>query len=138
MSNLIKGLCLGLVWPILDVSGAQTAFEQACAQLAARQGSDAERLRELFRLDWENSMRENPEFATRVGYPGQNDRWTDESLEAIAQRERELRAPLEVLHSIDSSRLNSADRLNYDLFKKDKRPTRSELRYSSVPRPGPG
>src|SRR5437879_8680162 len=71
---------------------AETPFEQACAKLASRIGKDAERLHALFQLDWEHAMRENPEFATEVGYPGQNDRWTDSSLEAIERRKRELKA----------------------------------------------
>jgi uncharacterized protein (DUF885 family) len=98
---------------------AQTAFEQDCGRLASAQANDTERLRQLFKLDWDHTMRENPEFATEVGYLGQNDRWTDESLEAIARRKRELQAPMKVVQSIDRSRLNVPDQLNYDLFKKN-------------------
>ena len=64
-------------------------------------------------------MLESPEFATMVGYPGQNDRWTDESLEAIAARKRELPAALKALDSVDRARLNPSDQLNYDLFRKN-------------------
>jgi uncharacterized protein (DUF885 family) len=99
---------------------AETAFEQACARLAARQGADAERLHALFKLDWDWTVRQSPEFATEVGYPGQNDRWTDLSLEAIAVRDRELSAPLRALQSIDRARLNPSDQLNYDLFRRNK------------------
>src|SRR4051812_38793931 len=63
-------------------------------------------------------MRENPEFATEVGYPGLNDRWSDNSLEAIACRERELPAPLKVIKTIARVNLSDADQLNYDLFKR--------------------
>src|SRR5438094_6487189 len=49
--------------------GAETAFEQACAKLAGRRGQDAERLRQLFKLEWDYTMHDNPEFATEVGYP---------------------------------------------------------------------
>ena len=100
-------------------SGAQTSFEKACADLAARPGNDSARLNELFKLDWDHTMRENPEFATSVGYPGQNDRWTDLSLEAIARRKRELAAPAKVIQSIDRAHLNEAEQLNYDLFKRN-------------------
>jgi uncharacterized protein (DUF885 family) len=96
---------------------AQTAFEQACSNLAARQGDDPARLHELLKLDWEHTMQENPEFATAVGYPGLNDRWSDLSLEAIAQGKRQAIAPLNAIQSIDRSRLNESDQLNYDLFK---------------------
>jgi uncharacterized protein (DUF885 family) len=97
----------------------QTPFEKDCDELAARTGDDAERLHALFTRVWDYTMRENPEFATEVGYPGLNDRWTDESLEAIARRKRELPAPGKVIESIDRSKLNADDQLNYDLFKKD-------------------
>src|SRR5437899_6370463 len=99
--------------------GAETAFEQACAKLAAAKGNDTQRLQDLFKLDWEHTMRENPEFATEVGYPGQNDRWTDSSLEAIERKKRELRAPLKVIQSLDRAKLSATDQLNYDLFKKN-------------------
>jgi uncharacterized protein (DUF885 family) len=100
-------------------AGSQTAFEKACTELAARQGADGARLNDLFKLDWEYTMRENPEFASAVGFPGQNDRWTDLSVEAIARRKRELAAPLKVIQSIDRSRLNETEQLNYDLFKRN-------------------
>src|SRR6266571_1063046 len=99
---------------------AETQFEQDCAKLAVRQGDHAQRLQELFKLDWDYTMRESPEFATEVGYPGQNDRWTDRSLEAIERRKRELQAPMRVIQSIDRSKLSTTDQLDYDLFKKDK------------------
>src|SRR5439155_6149399 len=95
-------------------------FEQDCAKLASRTGNDAGRLWELFKLDWDHTMRENPEFATEVGYPGQNDRWSDVSLEAIERRKRELHAFMKVVQSVDRSKLNPVDQLNFDLFKKNK------------------
>ena len=96
----------------------QTAYERTCDQLAADSRPDRARLNELFKLNWDYSMRESPESATDVGYPGLNDRWTDNSLAAIARRQRELQAPLKVLNSIDRAKLDAADRLNYDLFRK--------------------
>ena len=98
---------------------AQTKFEQDCDRLASESANDTERLHRLFKLDWGHTMRESPEFATEVGYPGQNDRWTDQSLDAIERRKRELQAPMKVVQSIDRSKLNAADQLNYDLFKKN-------------------
>src|ERR1051325_1857044 len=99
-------------------SHAQTQYERDCNKLAVDKRSDVERLHELFRLNWDYTMHESPEFATDVGYPGLNDRWTDNSLEAIARRNRELQAPLKVLQSIARTNLSGADQLNYDLFKR--------------------
>ncbi|HMG19193.1 MAG TPA: DUF885 family protein, partial [Gemmatimonadales bacterium] len=80
--------------------------------------ADSVRLHQLFAQDWEYTMREYPEFATAVGYPGQNARWTDYSLEAIARRKRELNNPLTALRAIDRARLSPTDQLNYDLFRR--------------------
>jgi uncharacterized protein (DUF885 family) len=98
---------------------SQTDFERECGKLAKVRGKDAERLHKLFKLDWEHTMVESPEFATEVGYSGQNHRWTDNSLEAIARRKRELQAPLKAVESIDRSKLSAADQLSYDLFRKN-------------------
>lgn len=110
--------CLAWVAPG-RAPGAETAFERDCAKLAASQEQGSERLRELFKLHWDYQMREFPEFATSVGYPGQNDRWTDWSLAAIERRKRELQEPLKVLATIDRARLNETDRLSFDLFKRN-------------------
>ena len=59
---------------------AQPAFERECSALAESSAKEGERLDALLKLSWDYTMRENPEFATAVGYPGQNDRWTDLSL----------------------------------------------------------
>lgn len=112
-------------------SAAETPFEQECARLAARVGRDAARLHELFRLHWDYTMREYPEYATEVGYPGQNHRWTDWSLEAIERRKRELAAPLRVLQSIRRARLSAADQLNYDLFRRNLQEALDGARFPS-------
>ncbi len=96
------------------------SFHDRYAALLAnpRHLADSARLHELFRVTWEYQMTEFPEFATDVGYPGQNARWTDNSLAAIARRKRELQQPLAVVNAIRRERLGAADRLNYDLFKR--------------------
>ncbi len=112
---------------------AATPFERDCARLAVHRGNDAARLRELFKLDWEHTMREDPEFASEVGYPGQNDRWSDQSLEGIERRKRELQAPIKVVQSIDRSGLTPADQLNYLLFKKDHEDALEGTRFKAPP-----
>jgi uncharacterized protein (DUF885 family) len=97
-----------------------TAFEQRCAEIVAAKGQrgDAERLHELFDASWEYQLREYPEFATSVGDPRFNGRWTDWSLQAVARRERELEAPAGVVASIERERLGEPDQLSYDLFRR--------------------
>src|SRR5688572_13272 len=97
----------------------QTAFEKQCARLASEQRTDAKRLHDLLELHWDYTLRENPDLATDVGHPDYNDRWPDLSLAAIERRKRELRAVHATIQSIDRSRLDPEDQLNYDLFRKN-------------------
>ena len=96
------------------------SFHDRYAELVAnpRHLGDSARLSELFRVNWQYVMTEFPEFATYVGYPGQNARWTDNSLQAIERRKRELQEPLAVVKSVRRDRLSPPDRLNYDLFRR--------------------
>lgn len=89
-------------------------------QLARVQGvSDSARLHRLFALDWEFLMTEYPEYATLVGYPGQNDRWTDRSVPALRRRADVVRAESVVVGAIHRARLRPADQLSYDIFKRN-------------------
>jgi uncharacterized protein (DUF885 family) len=91
--------------------------------------SDSVRLHQLFAQRWEYTMREYPEFATAVGYPGQNARWTDYSREAIARRKRELNDPANALRTIDRAKLSPTDQLNYDLFSRNLTDALEESRF---------
>jgi uncharacterized protein (DUF885 family) len=95
-------------------------FAREYARLAAAKGAipDPDRFRRLLAVDWRDRMLEAPEYATVVGYPGQNARWSDISLEAIARRKRALDDRRRAVESIDRARLGEADRLDYDLFKR--------------------
>ncbi len=82
-------------------------------------GQDAaQKLRALFKEEWEYNLRENPTFASSLGDRRYNDRWPDESLAAIERRHRHKKAVLEKLQAIDTRALSAADRLNYALFRK--------------------
>ena len=91
--------------------------------------ADSVRLRRLVAQNWEYAMREYPEFATAVGYPGQNARWTDYSFEALARRKRELNEPLATLRTIDRAKLGPTDQLNYDLFRRNLTDAIEESRF---------
>src|SRR6267154_4596008 len=127
--NVLGVAAIGFLLIAAGSAGAQTTFEKDCDKLAAAQGNDAQRLRDLFKLEWAHRMQESPEFATEVGYPGQNDRWTDRSLEAIERRKRELQAPRKVIQSIDRAKLGTAEQLDYDLFKKDNEDAIEGIRF---------
>ena len=79
--------------------------------------TDTSRLHALFADDHAWTMRNYPEFATFSGYPGQNDRWTDQSRAAIEARRHHPDDNLKALNSIDRAKLIPEDQLNYDLFR---------------------
>ena len=110
--------------PALTVAAQQPAQRDWATRynaIAAKKGevADSIRLHQLFDLDWEYGNIEYPEGATYVGYPGQNGRWTDMSVDAIAKRKKELQLPVLVLNTIDRNALSPNDQLNFDLFKRD-------------------
>lgn len=104
---------------------AEDNFEQDIKSIVSNSGklSETERLHKLFDVLWVHQMHEFPEWATSVGFPGQNDRWTDHSLAAYGRRNKETFVMQEALHAIDRSKLSDKDKLNYDLadsgFKRD-------------------
>ncbi len=70
--------------------------------------SESARLKRFFDLYWATRMREFPDLATYVGYPGLGDRWPDRSPETFALIHRIARLELAALSSIDRSRLPAA------------------------------
>src|SRR6476620_8962825 len=107
-------------------------FHARFVELEARRAtSDSARLHALFALDWEYTNVDAPEIATVVGYPGQDDRWTDYSLAAISRRREELADRLLVLRTIDRARLGDADQLSFDVFARNARENVEGTRFPS-------
>ncbi len=86
---------------------------------SARAESASDRFHALLNEDWSYRLNEFPEFGTYVGHPGSNDRWTDVSREAIERRKAHARELLDRVRAIDRAKLDPADRLDYDLFRRD-------------------
>lgn len=108
-------------------------FDRLCDDIIAAKNSapDSQRLHHLFDLDWEYRMTEFPEFATYYGYPGQNHRWSDNSLEAIGRRNEDLTTKKKVLDSIDRESLDEPDHLHFDLFKRELEESLEGTRFRS-------
>ena len=88
------------------------------AASAANPGADeSPALHDLFRRDWDRTMRENPLNASDLGDRRFNDRWPDESRAAIARARAENGVALAALAKIDRSALRPEDQISYDLFK---------------------
>jgi len=76
-------------------------------------------LNAFFEAEWNYQMEQSPARASSMGDRRWNDRWGDQSLEAIKKREEHARDTLARLKKFDRAQLSPADQLNYDLFQKD-------------------
>jgi uncharacterized protein (DUF885 family) len=95
-------------------------FIPLLTRLALAENTDSGKaLNEFFEAEWNYDMEQSPARASSMGDRRWNDRWGDQSLEAIRKREEHANAELERLKKFDRAQLSAADQLNYDLFKKD-------------------
>lgn len=108
-----------VLFPLLAQNNERKQFDDFYADVNRAGGSDSVRLQRLFEADWTRLMFNYPEWATEVGFPGMDDRWTDNSLAAIEQRKRETTLPLQALQEINRAVLNAQDQLSYDLFRRN-------------------
>jgi uncharacterized protein (DUF885 family) len=116
------------------VSAKVTAAQDAKAN-SARQEEAAKNFRTFLERDWKQWMEENPEFATFVGFPGQDRRWTDLSPAGYAERDNHLRAALEEMKKIQRESLPLSEQLNYDLYRQLLETTVEGLQYGDDPMP---
>jgi uncharacterized protein (DUF885 family) len=94
------------------------ASSQTNNNAASGENQEARKFRAFLANDWKRWMEESPEFATYVGYPGQNRRWSDESPAGIEERRKHLRESLEALKQFHREQLPAGEQLNYDLYLK--------------------
>src|SRR3954470_15684200 len=106
--------------PALLLSGSLLLLLPAvlAAGPAAAPASESERLHRLFDRAWEEKLSLTPEFATYIGFPGHNDRWSDYSPAGIERRHAAAREQLKELQSIDRGRLTPGEQVYADLFRR--------------------
>ncbi len=78
--------------------------------------SPAESLHRLLDTEWEWELKEFPEHATSLGDHRYDDRVTDRSAQAIAQRREHHAALLKEVRSIDRAQLQGEDRISRDIL----------------------
>jgi len=64
--------------------------------------SDSQRFKEIVDLTYDYTMLNYPEYATYLGDPRGQDRWTDQSEAATAQRKEDAKTLLTALTSINA------------------------------------
>ncbi|HEY0662601.1 MAG TPA: DUF885 domain-containing protein [Lysobacter sp.] len=92
------------------------AAASAFAVMPVRAQDADTQLKDYLSAQWERGLRDYPENASYNGDNRYNDRWTDRSQAAIAQREAADRAALEQLHAIDRKALSVDSQLDYDTY----------------------
>jgi uncharacterized protein (DUF885 family) len=112
-STLFLGGFIFLIFMNSNLSSAQTS-----SVASAPANSDVQKLRSFLADDWKYWMIEYPEMATSVGFPGQNDRWTDHSPAANERRIHHLDESLKTLRTIPRENLPPEEQLNFDLYQK--------------------
>ncbi len=115
---MVAKLCVPALLALVLIVLPNAAAGQQSGSSDSSASGEVQRLRKFFADDWNYWMVEYPEFATSVGYPGQNARWTDYSTAAVERRNQHLRESVKALETIDRGKLPAAEQLNYDLYKK--------------------
>ncbi len=90
-----------------------------CAVAEVQPDTATATLHQLFELDWERRLADEPTQASRLGDRRYNDRWPDLSLQALARRHRDDQAALAALAAVDRDDLEPLDQVNYDLFRRN-------------------
>ncbi|HET7797354.1 MAG TPA: DUF885 domain-containing protein [Nevskia sp.] len=73
-------------------------------------------LNDLLAEQWQYTLAQSPEFSTILGDYSLNDRWGDNSLAAIARRQKESEAFLKRFEAIDTTGFPEVERLNKTLM----------------------
>ncbi len=100
---------------VLVVSASASAKDCQIFEKAVSRGSESQKLKTFLDVQWKYLMTEYPEYASWVGYPGQDDRWSDHSLKRIAREKKMLQCEVNALKKIKAAKLPAKERLNYDL-----------------------
>jgi len=98
-------------------------------------GDAAAQFRRILDEEWEYGMRENPIWASLLGDRRCNDQWGDRSLAATARRHEHDRELVSRLKQLDRNALPEKDRLDYDLFLKDREDDVEGYAYRGFLRP---
>jgi uncharacterized protein (DUF885 family) len=132
MAAMTLGSAL-LVLPMLVLGHGDA--EAGNAQTPQAQTEEARKFRAYLDADWKRWMEEYPDIATQVGYPGQNNRWTDDSPAGIERRKKHVAESISELKTIHRDALPESERLNFDLYSQLLETSEEGLQYGDDPMP---
>ncbi len=92
-----------------------------CESQILKQSSESDhnkKLNQTLDFIWAQWMKENPELATYLGYPGFNNRWSDRSIAAIEKRKQLPFCHEKMLSKINPKKLTQANQLTLKLILK--------------------
>jgi uncharacterized protein (DUF885 family) len=118
-----------LILPMLIVGHANAAPSPDA------QSEEAHNFRSFLDADWKRWMQEYPDVATSVGYPGQNNRWTDDSPAGIEKRKKHLAESIAQLKTFHADALPESEKLNFDLYSQLLETSQQGLQYGDDPMP---
>ena len=113
----------GVVYPFI-------AMGQAASNAATNE--ETKRFRAFLQEDWKRLMQDYPEWATSVGYPGQNRRWTDDSPAGREERINHLHESAAAMKRFHREQLPANEQLNYDLYLKNLNISEEGLQYGGA------
>ena len=119
--DIIILIAVFMVIPVDGSSDYISDYRNKCNELimAGQSIEEDQRLWQLFDANWKYQMEASPESATWRGYPGQNHRWSDLSLQALNDGKEIDRLTLKTILSVKRSKLSQKNQLNYDLFRRN-------------------
>ena len=114
MMRILVILAMGLSGGLFAVP--MLALANAGDGDSSAQAEEVKKFRAFLDEDWKRAMVDQPEAATRLGFPGQNRRWRDKSPQGIELRKKHLRESIATLKTIRREELPEVEKLNYDLY----------------------
>jgi uncharacterized protein (DUF885 family) len=130
MQMLVMGAVSSLlIVPMLILGDAKAGFA------ADARSDEARKFRAYLDADWKRWMEQYPDIATQVGYPGQNNRWTDDSPAGIERRKKHLAESIAELKAIHRGVLPESETLNFDLYSQLLETSQEGLQYGDDPMP---
>ena len=103
---------------VCDYTDEIKALTERMQELAGSETglSDSERFEEIVGMTYEYTMLSYPEFATFLGDPRGQDRWSDRSVAIMQQRQQDDKTLLAALDNINREKLTATEQVNYDLL----------------------